>query len=98
MVEPVEAIAKSAKTSAPKPVIMTLTEDQAIELVSRDPKVRAWSKLLRSTKSLGRPGYMATKNGTKWTVQVFESRADQNVTFAFYEVDPRTKRARKLQN
>jgi hypothetical protein len=73
-----------------------ITENQAIDKVSRLPEVRAWAKLLRSTKGAGNAGYMAAREGPDWNVQVFESRPDHNVTFGFYLVDGRTAAVRKI--
>jgi hypothetical protein len=74
----------------------TITENQAIDKVTKLPEVRAWAKLLRSTKGAGNAGYTAAKDGPDWSVQVFESRPDHNVTFGFYLVDGRTAVVRKV--
>jgi hypothetical protein len=93
-----EAAAKSTKSSVKTVATKQLSEDKAIDLVSNLPEVLSWRKLLKTTKGAGRAGYMATKDGATFTIQVFESRSDHNVTFAFYEVNARTRDIRKIEN
>jgi len=77
-----------------------LSEDEAIDIVSKLPEVIKWqNELARAKKSgAGSAGFMADKEKNGWTVQAFESFPDRNVTFRFYIVDAKTRKAKTTEN
>lgn len=89
------------RIAAPAPKqASALSEDEAIDLVENLPEIQNWMKDLEKAKDTGagNAGFMVLKSKGVWTIKVFESFADRDVTYGFYDLDLASRKVHKVDS